>query len=714
MPSFDLVTQFDAVPASVEASATTVDIASPSRQSEHSDYRGRLAESLHQQNSQVPAANDDRSNSARSENAEARPQTSSISLSNEGASSASPQAVRLAIQPATGQEDPAVQQPPGEPSESESSFTPQELFAAFQDTPADGGESPAIGVGTLFQFLPEAPRGDEIKPIPNEADLPSPPANLTLFLHEASVGTSIETDESSTQLSVDEALVPPAGFFQTLAAQEALETELAPEQFEEIDPAVNAAGDPIDLGIAIKPVETNSVAMNGFALLAQQTLGDPPRGDATPGEAARGEAADREAVRVVEARGEVAHRDATRVEATGGEAAQGETATVEPTRGEATHREVPHNTLNHPAEIPPPVPATHVIQSAATAPAETNVGPSAGNERDEGVTPLVIYNPVEGDERNHQPALLSASAGDPSPTVHSESQPSKPYNTQVVVAPPDSKNGTATPLPAVSTSRSADPNEQPSGKLGKSDAAPGEPYRSEQPIASGKYLTTAVASSGAAEQEAPPTRSHQLSLSGSNGGTIESAGAVDGAGLASDSSGVVAGVGGQATLRHEASSVRGPTDSAVPQSQLDQADFIDRVSSALRLSSGTSRHLQVGLRPPELGPMRVEVALHDGVLTARLEVQSAAAQKAVLESMPLLREALAQNGTVIDHIDVQLADYSNEEEDAGFTEPHDQQSDGQEAPGENQRDPDRQSENRETETPPTQDDSHLDQLDIQV
>jgi len=674
MASFDLVTQFDAVPALAEASTTTVDIASPSRPSEPSEYRGRLAESLHQQNSQTPAVGDDKPSSMNSEVVEARPEATSISLSHEETPSASPEAVRLTIQPVTGQEDGGVQQPPWEQNQSEHRVAPQEPIATFQETSSDINESPVIGVGTLFQFLPEAPRRDGNKPIPNETDLPSPPEHLTLFLHETSVGTAIAPDESSTQFPVDEALVPPAGFFQTLAAQEALETELTPQQFQGIGNAANEAGDRIDSGDFAKSFKTNSVTSNEFALLAQQTSENPPHSDSV--------------------------------------------------HSEATHREVSDNSLTQRVEMSLPQPATHMIPPPATAPAETNMGPSLRAAREEGVTPLVIFDSAASDVVNHQSESVSIPNGDASGIVPSDTPPGGPNDTPVVVDAPNRKGDTATSPTAVLSSNPEDPDEQPSEKLGESAAAPDEPNRSVLPIASGKDPMIAVASSVAAEQGGPQSNSPQLHPSGSNSGKIESTVVVDGIGGANESTSVVEGAGesndsagvvrGTATMRHETSSVRGLRDSAAPQPQLDQADFVDKVSSVLRVSNGTSRRLQVGLRPPELGPMTVEVALRDGVLTARLEVQTSVAQKAVLESMPLLRDALAQNGTVIDRIDVQLSDYSNEEEAAGFTESHDQQSDEQEAPGQDQRDRDEQSENRETEVPPTQADSHLDQLDIQV
>lgn len=73
--------------------------------------------------------------------------------------------------------------------------------------------------------------------------------------------------------------------------------------------------------------------------------------------------------------------------------------------------------------------------------------------------------------------------------------------------------------------------------------------------------------------------------------------------------------------------------------------FVDRVSEATQLATQTGRPLRVRLSPPELGSMLIEVAVRNGAMTARLEVQTSSAQQAVLEQISLLRSGVGHRET---------------------------------------------------------------------
>jgi flagellar hook-length control protein FliK len=90
-------------------------------------------------------------------------------------------------------------------------------------------------------------------------------------------------------------------------------------------------------------------------------------------------------------------------------------------------------------------------------------------------------------------------------------------------------------------------------------------------------------------------------------------------------------------------------------------DFPDRLASAMQSAGHDGRAMRIRLHPPELGALQIEVSLRDGVMSARLDVQSVAVQHAILDSLSLLREALAHQGTQIDRIDVQIAQSIHED-----------------------------------------------------
>jgi len=89
--------------------------------------------------------------------------------------------------------------------------------------------------------------------------------------------------------------------------------------------------------------------------------------------------------------------------------------------------------------------------------------------------------------------------------------------------------------------------------------------------------------------------------------------------------------------------------------EVNPTDLADRVSNAIRLSHQNGRQLRIRLHPPELGALQIEISARDGVLTARLEVQTPSTRQVILENMSLLRDALSQNGMAVERISVQLA-----------------------------------------------------------
>jgi flagellar hook-length control protein FliK len=102
-------------------------------------------------------------------------------------------------------------------------------------------------------------------------------------------------------------------------------------------------------------------------------------------------------------------------------------------------------------------------------------------------------------------------------------------------------------------------------------------------------------------------------------------------------------------------------DAAAGKGALGPADagrFVLRVSRAVELANQRGESLQIRLSPPELGSLRVEIAVRGGVLTAHLEAETQAARIALLDNLPALRERLAEQSVRVERFDVDVRDES--------------------------------------------------------
>jgi len=87
---------------------------------------------------------------------------------------------------------------------------------------------------------------------------------------------------------------------------------------------------------------------------------------------------------------------------------------------------------------------------------------------------------------------------------------------------------------------------------------------------------------------------------------------------------------------------------------IDRARFVQRVGHALRTAQQGDGRLQLRLSPPELGSLRIEIAVKHGVVTAHLETETPAARKVLLDNLPMLRDRLAQHDARIEKFDVDV------------------------------------------------------------
>ena len=87
---------------------------------------------------------------------------------------------------------------------------------------------------------------------------------------------------------------------------------------------------------------------------------------------------------------------------------------------------------------------------------------------------------------------------------------------------------------------------------------------------------------------------------------------------------------------------------------VDRARFVLRVEGAMKAAQQRDGKIQVRLSPPDLGSVKIELAMQNGVLSAKLEAETPAARNLLLDSLPALRERLAQQDIRIDKFDVDV------------------------------------------------------------
>jgi flagellar hook-length control protein FliK len=92
--------------------------------------------------------------------------------------------------------------------------------------------------------------------------------------------------------------------------------------------------------------------------------------------------------------------------------------------------------------------------------------------------------------------------------------------------------------------------------------------------------------------------------------------------------------------------------------EIDRVRFVQRVARAFHQLGESGGELRLRLSPPELGALRLEVAVREGVLTARLEAETPAARALLFDNLPALRERLAAQDVRVERFEVDLWDRS--------------------------------------------------------
>lgn len=149
-------------------------------------------------------------------------------------------------------------------------------------------------------------------------------------------------------------------------------------------------------------------------------------------------------------------------------------------------------------------------------------------------------------------------------------------------------------------------------------------------------------------------------------------------------------------------------------SQFDRAEFVARLAGAIRQAHQQGTVLRARLHPPEWGALGIEVVLHEGALSARLEVQTVLAQRLLLENLSQLHETLQQHGVAVERIDVQLQHGAEDRRFARSEEPFEEKHPRQDADRQPQGGQEQRREEARRRQSRLQRASDLDELDVAV
>lgn len=103
---------------------------------------------------------------------------------------------------------------------------------------------------------------------------------------------------------------------------------------------------------------------------------------------------------------------------------------------------------------------------------------------------------------------------------------------------------------------------------------------------------------------------------------------------------------------------------------VDRVRFIQRVVRAFESAAGDGGSVRLRLSPPELGSLRLELTLRNGVMNAHVEAETSAARTLLLDNLPALRERLAEQNIKVEQFDVDLADQGTSN---SWQQPYDRQ-----------------------------------------
>jgi flagellar hook-length control protein FliK len=193
--------------------------------------------------------------------------------------------------------------------------------------------------------------------------------------------------------------------------------------------------------------------------------------------------------------------------------------------------------------------------------------------------------------------------------------------------------------------------------------------------AAGSRTADSTAGGAAAQQHGNPAQPANESAASSNAATqdharqggeltapvsrAEDSARPSGAAPSQDQVHGIRGNGESGASRGESTGTARQAGEASPQdrlSEIDRVRLVQRVARAFHTLRDEGGQLRLRLSPPELGALRLDVTVREGVLTAHLEAETPAARAVLLDNLPALRERLAEQQIRIERFDVDLMD----------------------------------------------------------
>ncbi|MCA9133190.1 MAG: flagellar hook-length control protein FliK, partial [Planctomycetales bacterium] len=106
-------------------------------------------------------------------------------------------------------------------------------------------------------------------------------------------------------------------------------------------------------------------------------------------------------------------------------------------------------------------------------------------------------------------------------------------------------------------------------------------------------------------------------------------------------------------------------DRAADLTQHERVRLVQRISRSFARLGPTGGSINIKLHPPQLGALNVQVRMEGRSMTAKLSTESAAARDAILDSLPVLRGRLADQGFEIANFQVEVADNNADAANSG-------------------------------------------------
>ncbi len=131
----------------------------------------------------------------------------------------------------------------------------------------------------------------------------------------------------------------------------------------------------------------------------------------------------------------------------------------------------------------------------------------------------------------------------------------------------------------------------------------------------------------------------------------------------------------------EAKATATATERSNPLTQAERVRLVQRVSRSFARLGPSGGAINIKLHPPQLGSLNVQVRMEGRSMTAKLSTESSAARDAILESLPVLRGRLAEQGFEIASFQVEVADNNADATNTNQSAPQDTSERGERAAG---------------------------------